>query len=61
MGNRPALNYALNIKSNQGLWDIGSMIHLTKNKCFKMEFPETEIHPIDSFIGTQEENLTTKS
>ena len=53
VGNRPVLDYALNKKSNQGLWDTGSMISLMKRKWFNQEFPETEIHSIDSVIGTQ--------
>ena len=53
VGNRPVLDYALNKKPNQGLWDTGSMISLMKRKWFNQEFPETEIHSIDSVIGTQ--------
>ena len=51
--NRPVLDYALNNKSNQGLWDTGSMISLMKRKWFNQEFPKTEIHSINSVIGTQ--------
>ena len=61
VGNRPVLNYTLNNKLCQGLWDTGSMISLINNKWLSEEFPDTEIHSIDSFIGTQEGQFSLKA
>ena len=61
MGNRPVLNYTLKNKSYQDLWDTRSMISLINNVWLNQEFPETEIHSIDSFIGSQEGHFSLKA
>ena len=61
VANRPVLNYTLNKKSYQGLWDTGSMISLINKEWLNQEFPETKIQSFDSFIGTQEGRFSLKA
>ena len=60
MGNHPVLNYTLNNKSYQGLWDSGS-ISLINKEWLHHKFPETEMHSIDRVIGTQKGQFRLKA
>ena len=61
VGNRPLVNYSLNDKMFEGLWDTGSMISLISKTWLDFEFPKQTVYPIESFIGAGEGEFSLKA
>ena len=59
VGERPLINIFLNGKEISGLWDTGAMISLINEEFLHENFPDSEIHPISDFTGS--ETLTLKT
>ena len=53
VGERPLVNVFLNGVQVQGLWDTGAMISLMNEDYVQENFPNSEIHPISEFAGSE--------
>ena len=60
IGHKPVINFMLNDKNFEGLWDIGSMIRLLNVDWLKTEFNDIQIGLIDKFVGDKSPNLTLR-
>ena len=60
VGNRPLVNYSLNDKMFEGLWDTGSMISLISKTWLDFKFPKQTVYPIDSLLVRRRVNLASR-
>lgn len=51
VGEKPMLNFSIQGKNFQGLYDTGSMVSLISFDWLKTEFPEAQIYPVDEFCS----------
>ena len=58
VGERPLVNIFLNGVNVQGLWDTGAMISLMNEDYVHENFPNSEIHSISEFTGSETFVLT---
>ena len=60
IGNKPFINFVLNDKKFEGLWDTDSMITLVNLDWLKTEFKDIQIDLIENFMGDKSPNLTLR-
>ena len=58
VGKRLTLNYLLNGRKVEGLWDTGAMVSLLNSEFVSDQFPDAMIESISSFLGNEELKLT---
>ena len=58
---KPKINFTLNDKNFEGLWDNGSMISLVNLDWLKTEFNDIQIDSIKKFVGDKSPNLTLRT
>ena len=61
IGHKPMINFTLNDKNFEGLWDTGSMISLVNLDWLKTEFNDIQIDSIEKFVGEKSPNLTLRT
>ena len=60
IGHKPMINFTLNDKNFEGLWDTGSMISLVNLDWLKTEFNDIQIDSIEKSVGDKS-NLTLRT
>ena len=55
------INFILNDKNFEGLWDTGSTISLVNLDWLKTEFNDIQIDSIEKFVGNKSPNLTLRT
>ena len=60
IGNKPFINFVLNDKKFEGLWDTDSMITLVNLDWLKTEFKDIQIDLIENFMGDKSPDLTLR-
>ena len=61
IGHKPIINFNLNGKNFEGLWDTGSMISLLDIDFLKKEFGDIKIESVENFIGEKAPKLTLRT
>ena len=61
IGHKPMINFTLNDKNFEGLWDTGSMISLVNLDWLKTKFNDIQIDSIEKFVEDKSPNLTLKT
>ena len=55
------INFTLDDKNFEGLWDTGSMISLVNLDWLKTQFNNIQIDSIEKFVGDKSPNLTLRT
>ena len=55
------INFNLDDKNFEGLWDTGSMISLVNLDWLKTQFNNIQIDSIEKFVGDKSPNLTLRT
>ena len=55
------INFTLDDKNFEGLWDTGSMISLVNLDWLKTQFNNIQIDSIEKFVGDKSLNLTLRT
>ena len=58
IGHKPMINFTLNDKNFEELWDTGSMISLVNLDWLKSEFNDIQIDWIEKFVGDKSPSLS---
>ena len=58
---KPMINFILNDKNFEGLWDTGSTISLVNLDWLKTEFNDIQIDSIEKFVRNKSTNLTLRT
>ena len=61
IGHKLMINFTLDDKNFEGLWDTGSMISLVNLDWLRTEFNNIRIDSIEKFVGDKLPNLTLKT
>ena len=61
IGHKLMINFTLDNKNFEGLWDTGSMISLVNLDWLRTEFNNIQIDSIEKFVGDKLPNLTLKT
>ena len=61
IGHKPIINFTLNDRNLEGLWDTSRMISLVNLDWLKTEFSDIQIDSIEKFVGEKSPNLTLRT
>ena len=61
IGHKPMINFTLNNKNFEGLWNTGSMLSLVNLDWLKTKFNNIQIDSIEKFVGEKSPNVTLRT